>query len=305
VQTVSAVADWRGVSVLDAGRAVLVGDAGAFATWDGSAWQARTNLNNERRWLSLAGAGDRVYAGNSVGSLIQNDGPGWISVPDVISGEVTDMWAVDPDTLWLFTTIAPFTCPIFRYRGTGWDALFSGGALYGVWALSARQAWFAGFDGGLYYNGLGWFPFGLSNQRAVWGSSETNIWAVGMDGLILYYDGSAWAQLVSPFPQNLYDIFGTSARDIVAVGEDGAAIRYGDSGWRAETTGAAGELMGVWASGPDDYWAVGDGEVVHYNGTTWQVVDVGFASTWKAVWGRGNEVFLGGSEDCLVRFIWQ
>jgi hypothetical protein len=56
----------------------------------------------------------------------------------------------------------------------------------------------------------------------VWGSSGTDVYAAGQDG-ILHYDGANWTR-VQGVAASLFDIWGSSAANVFAVGEDGTII---------------------------------------------------------------------------------
>jgi photosystem II stability/assembly factor-like uncharacterized protein len=75
-----------------------------------------------------------------------------------------------------------------------------------------------------------------------------------------------------------------------AVGDGGVTLT-----WTQETSLTGTALYGVWGSGPDDVYAVGDGVIVHSNGASWTpqtTGDYGF----RAVWGSSaNDVYAVGS----------
>jgi hypothetical protein len=51
----------------------------------------------------------------------------------------------------------------------------------------------------------------------------------------------------------------------------------------------------VWGSGPKDVWAVGPGDLLHWNGTAWSSVPAGAGKSLRAVWGTGpNDVWVVG-----------
>lgn len=62
-----------------------------------------------------------------------------------------------------------------------------------------------------------------------------------------------------------------------AEGNSGVIYRYDGSSWTRVYQGAVGQTFRhVWASGPDDVWAVGNGgTAVHWNGLSWLAVNTG------------------------------
>ena len=53
----------------------------------------------------------------------------------------------------------------------------------------------------------------------VWGSSGSDVFAVGGNGTILHYNGSAWSSMTSGTTNNLLGVWGSSGSDVFAVGE--------------------------------------------------------------------------------------
>jgi photosystem II stability/assembly factor-like uncharacterized protein len=62
--------------------------------------------------------------------------------------------------------------------------------------------------------------------RAVWGSGDSNVYAVGDNGLILRFDGSKWNTVPSGTTQNLSAVWGTSPNNVYAVGDSGLILHY-------------------------------------------------------------------------------
>ena len=54
--------------------------------------------------------------------------------------------------------------------------------------------------------------------RAAWGTSRTDVFAVGQAGTILHYDGARWSAMASGTSQWLYGVWGTSSTNVYAAG---------------------------------------------------------------------------------------
>ena len=69
-----------------------------------------------------------------------------------------------------------------------------------------------------------------NNLKDVWGSSASDVFAVGGDGTILHYDGNpagTWSSdIASGTAKNLSGIWGSSANDVFVVGNGGIIIRF-------------------------------------------------------------------------------
>jgi len=113
-------------------------------------------------------------------------------------------------------------------------------------------------------------------------------------------DGWCWSTPL-PQGDPLYSIWGSSASDVWAVGEDGVIIHFDGKTWAATASGTHSALHGVWTANKDDAWAVGydDSVVLHWNGAAWSPADgvptQGFV--WRAVWGAAaNDVWIVGAD---------
>jgi hypothetical protein len=64
------------------------------------------------------------------------------------------------------------------------------------------------------------------------------------------------------------------------------------------------DLLGVWAAGPNDVWAVGArGTALHFDGHVWSRVRTGTSEKLVAVWGRSpNDVWMLSEDGGLVRW---
>ena len=60
--------------------------------------------------------------------------------------------------------------------------------------------------------------------RSIWGSSSSDVFAVGGSGTILHYDGTAWSEMSSGTTEHLYNVWGSSSSDVFAVGYDGTIL---------------------------------------------------------------------------------
>jgi hypothetical protein len=140
----------------------------------------------------------------------------------------------------------------------------------------------------------------------LWGSSASDVWAVGADNTFRRWDGSVWSPVTNPWPGHLplTGLWGSGPNDVWALGIhrlhwDGSSWSNFDSGmmdWRT---------VDAWGSGPNDVWGVGDiGVVEHWDGSSWShsraAADIAILS---GVWGSGpNDVWAVGSSGTLLRW---
>ena len=117
-------------------------------------------------------------------------------------------------------------------------------------------------------------------------------------GRVAHYNGTDWQVSIVTDSSALWSVWGTSASDVFAVGDFGAIVHYDGTSWSSMVNPASGPLFDVWAAAPNDVIAVGGGGILHYDGTAWTFVDSTATNSW-AVWGTSstNVHFAGASEE--------
>jgi len=102
---------------------------------------------------------------------------------------------------------------------------------------------------------------------AVWGTSATDVWAVGSGGTLVHHDGSAWSVIPSGVPETFNAVWGTSATDVWFVASAARILHF--EGFaagvaRITATGAFGEggyggrMLGISGTSRDDVRVVGE-----------------------------------------------
>jgi hypothetical protein len=151
----------------------------------------------------------------------------------------------------------------------------------------------------------------FGNPFAVWGSGNTTVLVgtqfVRCTGEACSVEGSA--------PDSLYGVWGSSTSNIFAVGRGGHIMRSTGQGWTAMQSPTTRTLRRVWGSGPNDVWAVGDSVLLRFNGTAWQPVPMtGVLAQMQSaptsqnvvqagLWGASaSDVYLGGNSGRIAHF---
>ena len=76
---------------------------------------------------------------------------------------------------------------------------------------------------------------------ALWGSSSTDIWAMGDHGTVLHDSGSGWSTHASLGSDRIWNLSGRGPNDIWATSTDGFAYHYEPDGqWHQHVIGAVG-----------------------------------------------------------------
>jgi len=108
----------------------------------------------------------------------------------------------------------------------------------------------------------------------VWGTSSSDVFAVGTEGVIVHYDGVAWSNMDSGVNYNLLDLWGYSPHDVFAVGEKGTIIHYDGKGWNNMESGTEEILIDVGGSSSKDTFAISiKGTIFLYDGINWRTAE--------------------------------
>jgi hypothetical protein len=143
--------------------------------------------------------------------------------------------------------------------------------------------------------------------QSIWGSSPTNIWAVGealsnQTGDIIHYNGTSWSTVMTG--TFLSSVWGTSASDVWAVGCcDNEIMHFNGTAWSNSTPFPGVLLEGVWGTSPSNVWAVGTGgTILHYDGTTWSSVASGTTADLFSVWGTSSSNVWVAGQDMILHY---
>jgi hypothetical protein len=188
-------------------------------------------------------------------------------------------------------------------------------AVKGLWAFAPNNIWGVAWNKTLlHYDGTAWTTSTDSDAyldlNGIWGSSPSDIWAVGSNGTALHYDGNKWTSFPIPTVNALNAVYGTDPKNVWAVGDAATTTSAGDfwywngTSWSKVSNAGTGSLLGVWAGGASDVFAVGaSGLIVHYNGVLASVQVSPTTNDLVGMWGSAsNQVFAVGAQGTIVRY---
>lgn len=107
-------------------------------------------------------------------------------------------------------------------------------------------------------------PTGVSaadTLTALWGTSKSDVWAVGSGGTIIHYDGNGWKATPTELQNTFHAIWGSGPNDVWAASSTGVLLHgtgfvNGTASWTNVPTsvavGAQVVVRAVWGSSPDD-----------------------------------------------------
>ena len=143
-----------------------------------------------------------------------------------------------------------------------------------------------------------------NDLTGIWGNGPDDVFAVGLNGAILHYDGLGWTAMLSGVTYAFQDVWGSSGDDVFVVGrsynaaDEAPILHYDGAVWTQMLTGVSESFFGVWGSSGNDVFAVGDsGVILHYDGNDWTTMNSWFSGRLSDVWGSsGNDVFVVGRD---------
>lgn len=154
---------------------------------------------------------------------------------------------------------------------------------------------------------------------SVWGTSSTDVWAVGSDSgegpLVLHFDGAGWERLETGQVGDLWWVFGFPGGPIYLGGAGGLILRYEAGAFTRMTTPGVDTVFGIWGASPTDLWAVGGGAggsqgafAWRLEGDSWSLAP-GFpealaanGALWKVYGRSASDVWLVGTNGTVVRW---
>ncbi|MBL8635081.1 MAG: hypothetical protein JNM40_17770 [Myxococcales bacterium] len=149
-----------------------------------------------------------------------------------------------------------------------------GQSLYGIWGTSASDIWAVGDAGtAMHYDGQSWSLQNSGTKNAlngVWSAIPNSAWVVGDTGTALHWDGSKFVSETSGTANHLNSVWGSSDGKLVAVGAQGTILQRNGTAWSPQSSGVTTNLYRVNGSDEQNIWVVGQtNTVLKGNGSSW------------------------------------
>ena len=247
-----------------------VGENGAIVHYDGTEWSPMEDDNNRTTIRNLNGvwgySATNVYVVGEGGTILHFGGSGWDIMNSPTTTHLYGVWGHSQAGSHRVYAVGAIGT-ILRFEDGSWSTMASGvkAMLSGIWGTPDGSAIFAVGDPApdpqgnirhtiLKFSGSSWSRMnapivGLGQGRlsGVWGTSSENVFAVGDDGIILYYNGTNWSKMTSGTMADFLGIWGASADQVYAVGRYGTIQYYDGTTWIPKDILPSGQTI-EWAT---------------------------------------------------------
>ena len=250
-ETVSMAPDLIDVWTTSATNAWAVGEFGFVYRWNGSTWARQSTPVTGTLNAVWGASASEGFAGGDNGIMLRFNGSSWSGMSFPSSGNVYGIWGSAANDVFAVTSNGE----ILRFNGSSWSvSTTSASPLWAVYGTSANDVYATGENGVvLRFNGFNWSPVNASTSgtlAGVWGSSATNLMAVGSTvsgatGIAFRNTGSGWTSMTMPTSALLTSIWGPSANDVYATGDAGLIVRWNGNSWSTMSSGTIDQLWSV------------------------------------------------------------
>ena len=219
----------RGVWGSSGSDVFAVGYDGTILHYNGADWMAMESGTPNALYSVWGSASNNVYAVGFEGTILHYDGGDWDQMTTMTSENLRGIWGNSASNAYAVGDNGT----ILHYDGAQWldvdpnmETLYD---LWAVWGTSAADVTVVGDSGTmLHYDGTQWVELDPNlgvDFRDIWGTSASNIIAVGAD-LVVHYDGLSW-YAVEREDISWYGVWGSSASDVFAVGDFNSILHFG------------------------------------------------------------------------------
>lgn len=147
---------------------------------------------------------------------------------------------------------------------------------------------------------------------AAWAASERDVWAVGVAGTILHFDGGRWTCVPSGTTQDLRTVWGSGPDDVWAAGTGRGPgtpeiLRWNGRAWARVAHATGQNVLAIGGTGPNDVWVFSDANypAMHWDGAEWTRTATVGSQSLRALWGsRADDIWAIGFDGAYGVWHW-
>jgi hypothetical protein len=279
-------ADLYGVWASSATDVYAVGN-GVIVHDNGSGFAAVTPAPTTNILYGVWGSGPNdIFAVGAAGTILHYKGTTWDPNDGKSCVFPYDLYGVSGANASDVWTVGAYQYA-YHYNGSAWGSSYTGSGsnyLYGVYEDPASGTVWAVGDSGLIVKytsaSASWQSVGsaFDNLRAVWASSATDVWTVGLQGTVEHDKGTGFMPWTAQTSSDFYAMSGSDTSHALAVGNAGAAMAWNGLKWQQQTSAPTWPVNALWGTSPTDVWAGTDAGMFHWDGNAWTLTDTGATS---------------------------
>jgi|GEM_PF-4951785 len=183
--------------------------------------------------------------------------------------------------------------------------------IFGFFALTEQQAFLTGSNASIFHTQDGGYTWKKTLApttgiiAAVSGVDNQHIWAVGENGVILFFNGQSWVPQNSPVTHTLYAVFATDTKHVWAAGEQGTLIFFDGQNWNTPiATNTKLPLYDLWVSPSNTVYTGGDNGTLLKcinNNTCSQAMNIPNKQV-TSIWGTQDNNIWAVAENFTLHF---
>jgi hypothetical protein len=260
---------------------------GAVLHWDGDQWSPATQVGTgpiRSIWGHVPG--ELWVVGDAFGRLSAGDWS-TLSDDQALAANIVGLWGTSMQDVWAVTDSLRIKHYNGLRWTEHWDSPIPFEGIWGPSAsqlhVCGGQGTIQFFDGNRWVTERldGWEPC-----LAMHGPTVSMAAAATKGAAAYLFDGTAWERTPTGAPL-AGAIWVDTSGIAMAPGPPGMVLRFDGNAWAPLTTGSTAILSTVWGSAPDDVWAGGaGGTLLHYDGNAWSPVSSGVTGIIRRIWGR-------------------
>jgi hypothetical protein len=245
-----------------------------------------------------------MYALEASGRILFNDGSGWSYMDEAPEERALGMRAFPSSEVYAWSRYV-----LYRLVNNSWTAIYesSGRRIHDIWASSNGDLHLGTSKGLVHFDGSNWTWLPDTDDFYVaefWGSSPTDIYAVGSPGRIAHYDGFEWTVIQESQNYYFFDVWGSGTRDVYAS-TPSEMIHFDGVEWRWITLpDGIHSIDDIWGTSENNVYLVyGEGGIAHYGGMEWEVMSSSTGIELNSIWGpSANDIYAVGEYGKIVHF---
>ncbi len=184
--------------------------------------------------------------------------------------------------------------------------VFESSPVRALWAFDSADVW-AGGRSLAHWDGTSWSEYAIpssgrtwivSEVRDFWGFAPDDLYALG-SGELLHWDGVSWTLKTAEIVTQHISLSGSSGSDLWMSGSILGGVDHWDGSRMTRQFDRTSVVSDLWASGPENVYAVDYRGVHHWDGSSWEAAAV-FGRTSNTskrygVWGASDrDVWVAG-----------